>query len=134
MTAIDPRIKPYLDAATKADYEVTLPSLSSNHHRGPITYAYVTHPEKPGCVYIQRDITPLATGVSLAAPIKPSREYGSSVHIDFYEQTPDAFVRLLETQLDKTEIQVRFIKHIAFHAIERADRKHRHAETTGETS
>ncbi|MCT1835025.1 hypothetical protein M3D63_09605 [Kocuria palustris] len=102
---LDPGLVPHIRAALDAGLTVDVRQMP--HRAGS---AYLTHPDKPGCVIIEVGQFPrLGQPPELAVPVHPNRAYGSAVALDVPDTEPQAVAQQVLTQLDHDRIRVRFI-------------------------
>jgi len=105
---ISERLHPYIRAALDAGLTVYAVNPSSEiDARRPKGYAYVC--QDPGGSFCTVEVPTMALDpVELHAPIKPSREYGSSVLVD-HDGTPEDAVRAIRAVCESATVAVRFM-------------------------
>jgi hypothetical protein len=112
---IDPKIADHVDAAIKAGF-IVYATPSSPWATG---WVALCMDEAGPWAHIQKP-THTFDPVQLDVPIKPSREYGSSVHVD-HDGTPAHAVEVLRTACSEETVTVRFMtkQYIAKHGVPR---------------
>jgi hypothetical protein len=102
---INERIKPYTRAALEAGFRVYAPVERYAHQEIGHVYAFLD-PEGPAAIL--QVPTMNLDPVDVTAPIKPSREYGSSVMVDHDGTIPGVLEALRKTCESRT-VAVRFM-------------------------
>ena len=103
-TKIETSIVPIVKAALEAGFKAF--TLKDEGPRA-IGFVYVCLDEAGSFATIQRP-TNSWEDTSLDVPIKPSREYGSSVLVD-YDGTPEGAVKALRAACESPTVTVRFV-------------------------
>jgi hypothetical protein len=101
---IDEKIAPIVSAAVAAGFTAYVPN---SYAPRPAKFVYVCLDTSGSYASIQCP-TYIFEPAHLDAPIKPSREYGSGVLVD-YDGTPEDAVRALRAVCESPTVTVRFI-------------------------
>lgn len=103
ITNVHESILPFVEAAISEGFTVHLSRLD----RRASGVAWVSHPDHPGTMTIQRPTHPWE-GAQLSAPVFPNREHGSGVLVDYDGTTSDA-LRAIWVVVRKGTITTRFV-------------------------
>lgn len=105
---LDEKIRPIVEAAFAAGFHVYVPKPFLPNDPRPAGYAYVAlDPEGPFAT-VQRP-THNWDPAHLDVPIAPSREYGSSVLVDWDGETIESALEALRKACESPKVTVRFV-------------------------
>ena len=100
-------LRPYVDSLRDAGFDVHLPRPEQ---RRVVEYAYVTKADLPGCVLIEdAPFARLGQRPQVSVPVRPSREYGSAVLVDF-DGGPQQLPAVLAKVMASPKVVTRFIE------------------------
>ena len=104
-------LQPYVDALRDNGFDVHIPVMApAMWFRPAAEYVYVTHPDLPGCALVEdAPFARLGQRPQVSVPVRPSREYGSAVLVDF-EGSPQDLPAVLRSVMTRSRIAVRFVK------------------------
>jgi hypothetical protein len=106
MTKLVPTLVPYVDAVLDAGFDVTAPQTTAIK----TSYVFITKADQPGCVIMEEGEFPtLGQSPQLSIPVKPNREYGSAVALDF-EGEPEDLAAVIEPAIASATVRTRFIE------------------------
>ena len=119
MTEVHESLRPCVDAAVAAGFDVHAPKRSDHQRTEAARFVYITRADQPGCALLQIGEFPsLGMAPTLSVPVRPDREHGSAVAVDF-DGRPESIAAVLEPVVASKTVVTRFVRQPRVGAVDR---------------